>query len=984
MSNKSTENQVTELPTLNKLEVENDFVRRHIGPGPSQIKHMLGVLGLDSLEELIDQTVSPQIRFNGTLDLPKPEGENETISYIRRMRERNLVMTSMIGMGYHATVLPGVIRRNILEDPGWYTAYTPYQAEVSQGRLQALLIFQEMVTDLTGMELANASLLDEATAAAEAMSMAKRIAKIKSWKFLVSEDCHPQTVAVVQTRANSLGFEIVVGDIEELVEQEQNYFGILLQYPASSGRIFDITKVVKRAHSVKAIVTVATDLLSLCLLKPPGEFGADIVVGSSQRFGVPMSYGGPHAAFLSTRHQYRRTIPGRLIGVSVDAQGRTALRMALQTREQHIRRDKATSNICTSQVLLAVVAGMYAVYHGPDGLTAIASKVHRFAQIAAEGIRRLGYETIHDAFFDTLTISAHGQARRIAARAREIRINLRVVNADQLGIAFDETTKRVHLERLWSIFDTRANSKFTIDEIDAAVEYSIPEAIKRTSSFLTHPSFSLYQSETLMLRFIRQLGQKDISLNRSMIPLGSCTMKLNSTTEMTPVTFHKFSAIHPFAPLDQTQGYHQLVEELETMLCEITGFSAFSFQPNAGSQGEYTGLLCIKRYLEKKKQGHRNICLIPQSAHGTNPASAALAGMRVVVVRCDDQGNVDVSDLKAKLERFSDEVAALMITYPSTHGVFEEAIVDICDMVHEHGAQVYIDGANMNAMVGIARPADIGGDVAHLNLHKTFCIPHGGGGPGVGPIGVKAHLAPYLPDHVVVEGVNPYAGHERTVGTVAAAPWGSAGILPISWAYISMMGAQGLRFATQVAILSANYIAQKLDPHFPILYKGRNDRVAHECIVDLRHIKKSTGITVEDVAKRLVDFGFHAPTVSFPVVDTMMIEPTESEAMREIDRFCEALITIRKEIADVESGKLDAKNNPLKNAPHTFDLLVQDDWDLPYSRQQAFFPLEWVWHDKYWPPIGRIDNVYGDRQLVCSCPPISSWMEDDKQQSQAA
>ncbi len=984
MSNKSAVDQSNPLPTLNELEIDNDFVRRHIGPGPKQVEHMLSVLGLESLDELIDQTVPPKIRFNQLLDLPTPQGENETISYIRRMRERNLVLTSMIGMGYHATVLPGVIRRNILEDPGWYTAYTPYQAEVSQGRLQALLIFQEMAADLTGMELANASLLDEATAAAEAMTMSKRITKIKSWKFLVSDDCHPQTIAVVRTRAHSLDYEVVVGDIEDLVEQEQNYFGVLLQYPASSGRAFDIAQVVNRAHSRKAIVTVATDLLSLCLLKPPGEFGADIVVGSSQRFGVPMAYGGPHAAFLATRRQFRRTIPGRLIGVSVDSHGKPALRMALQTREQHIRRDKATSNICTAQVLLAIVAAMYAVYHGPDGLKTIAAKVHRFTLIAAEGIRRLGYRVEHDTYFDTLTIGAHGQARRIAARAREIRINLRVVNADQLGIAFDETTKRVHLERLWSIFDTRANSKFTIDEIDAAVEDCIPDSLRRTSTYLTHPTFSLYHSETLMLRFIRQLGQKDIALNRSMIPLGSCTMKLNSTTEMTPVTFHKFSAIHPFAPLDQTQGYHQLVEELETMLCEITGFSAISFQPNAGSQGEYTGLLCIKRYLEKKRQGHRNICLIPKSAHGTNPASAALAGMRIVVVKCDIQGNVDVTDLAAKLNKFSGEVAALMITYPSTHGVFEEAIVDICDMVHEHGAQVYLDGANMNAMVGIARPADFGADVAHLNLHKTFCIPHGGGGPGVGPIGVKSHLAPYLPDHVVVEGVNPYAGHEPTVGTVSAAPWGSAGILPISWAYISLMGARGLRYATEISILNANYMAKKLDPHFPILYKGRNDRVAHECIVDLRHLKKTTGITVEDVAKRLMDFGFHAPTVSFPVPDTMMIEPTESEAMREIDRFCDALIVIRQEIADVESGALDRENNPLKNAPHTFDQLVQDQWDLPYSRKQAFFPLDWVWHDKYWPPVGRVDNVHGDRQLICACPPISTWTDDGEDHSEAA
>ncbi len=961
--------------SLSEFESVNDFVRRHIGPGSVQVQQMLDELGIDSLKSLIEQTVPKNLLTSESLNLEVPVGENETISYIRRMRERNQVFTSMIGMGYHATILPGVIRRNIFEDPGWYTAYTPYQSEISQGRLEALLVFQEMLIDLTGMELANASLLDEGTAAAEAMAMAKRVSKAKSNKFLVSDDCHPQTIAVVQTRAGTLGFDVVVGDLEKLADEEDEYFGILIQYPASSGRLSDIGPMVASAHARKAIVSVATDPLSLCLIKPPGEFGADIVVGNTQRFGVPMAYGGPHAAFLATRHQYRRTIPGRLIGVSIDSRGKPALRMALQTREQHIRRDKATSNICTAQVLLAIVAAFYAMYHGPQGLRDIAARVNRYAQITAEGLRRLGYGIVHDAYFDTLTVNAHGQARRIAARAREIRINLRVVDADHLGIALDETTKRVHLERLWSIFDTNANSKISIDEIDAEVRGCIPDDLSRTSAYLTHPTFSLYQSETLMLRYIRQLGQKDIALNRSMIPLGSCTMKLNSTTEMTPVTFHKFSAIHPFAPLDQTQGYHQLVEELETMLCEITGFDAISFQPNAGSQGEYAGLLCIKRYLEVSGQGHRNICLIPQSAHGTNPASAALAGYRVVVVKCDDTGNVDVNDLKAKLEKHANEVAALMITYPSTHGVFEEAIVDICDLMHRFGAQVYLDGANMNAMVGICKPAEFGADVCHLNLHKTFCIPHGGGGPGMGPIGVKAHLAPFLPDHEVVEGVNPYAGKEPTIGTIASAPWGSAGILPISWAYISLMGADGLRYATEIAILNANYMAKKLEPYFPILYRGRNGRVAHECIVDMREIRRTSGITVEDVAKRLMDFGFHAPTISFPVADTMMIEPTESEAKREIDRFCDALVAIRQEIADVESGKFDPENNPLKNAPHTLDKLISDEWNLPYSREQAFFPLDWVWQDKYWPSVGRIDNVYGDRHVVCSCPPMSEWMD---------
>ncbi len=962
---------------LSEHESHNDFIRRHIGPGPEHVNQMLGELGLATLQELIEQTVPKHLLLEQPLDLPQPQGENETISYIRRMRERNQVFTSMIGMGYYPTVLPGVIRRNIFEDPAWYTAYTPYQAEISQGRLEALLIFQEMLTDLTGMELANASLLDEATAAAEAMAMAKRVSKSTSDRFLVDNDCHPQTVAVIQTRASSLGFAVEIGSIATLADTHSEYFGVLLQYPGSSGVVSDIANLIESAHAKQAIVTVATDPLALCLLKPPGEFGADIVIGNTQRFGVPMAYGGPHAAFLATLHRYRRTLPGRLIGVSVDAAGKPALRMALQTREQHIRRDKATSNICTAQVLLAIVAAMYAVYHGPAGLRDIASKIHRFTLIAAQGLRQLGYHVVHDVFFDTITIRAHGQARRIAARARESRINLRVVDANHLGISFDETTKHVHLERLWAVFDTRANSKIAIDEIDRTVVSSIPKSLTRTSPYLTHPTFSLYHSETLMLRYIRRLGQKDLALNRAMIPLGSCTMKLNSTTEMTPVTFHKFSAIHPFAPLDQTLGYHQLVEELESMLCEITGFDAVSFQPNAGSQGEYAGLLCIKQYLQMQGQGHRNVCLIPQSAHGTNPASAALAGMRVAVIKCDDSGNVDVNDLEANLAKYAENVAALMITYPSTHGVFEEQVMEICELVHRHGAQVYLDGANMNAMVGLCKPAQIGADVAHLNLHKTFCIPHGGGGPGVGPIGVKAHLAPYLPEHCVVEGVNPYAGAQPTIGSISAAPWGSAGILPISWAYISLMGSAGLRLATEVAILNANYMAYRLEDHYPILYKGQNGRVAHECIIDLRHIRKTTGITVEDVAKRLMDFGFHAPTVSFPVADTMMIEPTESEAMREVDRYCDAMIQIRREIAEIENGRSDPGNNPIRNAPHTFDLLVAHNWTLPYSREQAFFPLPWVWNDKYWPPVGRIDNVYGDRNVVCSCPPLSDWMDSE-------
>lgn len=973
MNQVSTRSLSASFPTPGKLESNNDFVRRHIGPGESQIREMLQLMDLDSLDELIDQTVPSQIRSTEPLRLPAPVGEHHTTSQIRRIRERNQLFTSMIGMGYYPTILPGVIRRNVLENPGWYTAYTPYQAEVSQGRLEALLIFQQMVTDLTGMEIANASLLDEATAAAEAMAMSKRVSKSKSNCYLVSADCHPHTLAVVETRAEFLGFEIRKGDVEQIVSEEDQYFGVLLQYPDTYGQIRNIENIVKAAHEVKAVVSVATDLLALCLLKSPGEFKADIVVGSSQRFGVPMAYGGPHAAFLATRYGYRRSLPGRLIGVSKDMQGRPAYRMALQTREQHIRRDRATSNICTAQVLPAVVSAFYAVYHGPSGLREIALRVHQYAQIASAGLKMLGFESRHKDYFDTLCVNTHGQARRIAARALEDNVNLRVIDANHLGISFDETTRRAYIERLWRIFHTRADEKFSFDKIDADVHDGIPQKLARTSSYLTHPTFNLYQSETLMLRYIRKLGDKDISLNRSMIPLGSCTMKLNSTTEMTPITFYKFSGVHPFAPLYQTQGYHQLIEELETMLCEITGFDAVSFQPNAGSQGEYAGLLCIRRFLQAQGDGHRNICLIPESAHGTNPASAVLAGLDVVVVGCNEDGDVDIHDLKAKLNQHDQSVAALMITYPSTHGVFEEKIIEICELVHQHGAQVYLDGANLNAMVGLSRPAEFGADVAHMNLHKTFCIPHGGGGPGAGPIGVKQHLAPYLPDHPVVEGVNPYASNGRTIGSVSAAPWGSAGILPISWAYISLMGSKGLRYATEIAILNANYMAKKLEAHFPVLYKGKNGYVAHECIIDLRDIRKNTGITVEDVAKRLVDFGYHAPTVSFPVADTLMIEPTESEAKREIDRFCDALIAIRKEISDVESGTADAHNNPLKNAPHTHDLLISDEWNLPYSKQQAFFPLDWVWEDKYWPPVSRIDNVAGDRNLVCDCPPVSAY-----------
>jgi len=961
--------------TLDELKMKGDFIRRHIGPGDEQIDEILAVLGLESLDELVDKTVPASIRSKEPLKLEPAMSERMTLSYLRKMAGRNKVFISMIGMGYHGTATPTVILRNVLENPGWYTAYTPYQAEVSQGRLEVLLNFQQMIMDLTAMDLANASLLDEATAGAEAMAMAHRVSKSKSNRFLIDQDCHPQTVAVIQTRARSLGIEVAVGDpYAGLGDQE--VFGVLLQYPGSSGEIRDIRPVVEQAHGQKALVAVATDILSLTLLTPPGELGADIVFGSAQRFGVSMGYGGPHAAFFATRDAYKRQTPGRIIGVSIDSQGRPALRMALQTREQHIRREKATSNICTAQVLLAMLAALYGVYHGPDGLKTIASRVHRMTGILVAGLKRLGYEIENSHFFDTVTVRVPGLAPRLAAKARESRINLRMVDNDHLGITFDETTKRIDLQSIWRVFATKADQVLDIEALDAEVEDRFPGDLRRTSDFMTHPVFSLYHAETEMLRYLRWLAAKDIALDRAMIPLGSCTMKLNATTEMIPITWRDFAAMHPFAPLDQTQGYQQLFEELEEMLCELTGFDAVSLQPNAGSQGEYAGLLCIRRYHESRGEGHRDICLIPSSAHGTNPASAHMAGLKVVVVASDEKGNVDLANLKAKAEQHKDNLAALMITYPSTHGVFEEAIVEICQVIHDNGGQVYMDGANLNAELGLARPGKFGADVMHMNLHKTFCIPHGGGGPGMGPIGCGAHLAPFLPDHPLVEGVNPAAHKgERTIGTVSAAPWGSPSILPISWAYIAMMGGEGLKRATQVAILNANYIARRLAPHFPVLYTGKNGMVAHECIVDLRPVKEACGVSVDDVAKRLVDYGFHAPTMSFPVADTLMIEPTESEAKRELDRFCDAMIQIRQEIADVESGKADPENNLLKNAPHTHHMLLEDEWTRPYSKEAAFFPLPTLREDKYWPPVGRVDNVAGDRNLVCSCPPMEAYQE---------
>ena len=962
-------------PTLNDLKMRGDFIRRHIGPGEPQIVEMLDALGLKSLDDLIDKAVPSSIRSDDEpLDLPPVKTERETQAVLRRVAERNKVFISMIGLGYHGTIMPPVIQRNVLENPGWYTAYTPYQAEVSQGRLEVLLAYQQMVMDLTGMELANASLLDEATAAAEAMAMSHRLTRGKSNTFFVDKVCHPQTIEVVRTRARPMEIEVVVGD-PELDLEKHDIFGALIQYPGSCGAVRDLGPMIARIHDKGGLATVAADILALVVLKTPGEMGADIVIGNTQRFGVPMGYGGPHAAYFATRDEYKRQTPGRIIGVSIDSEGNRALRMAMQTREQHIRREKATSNICTAQVLLAMLAALYAVYHGPDGLTRIAERVHRLTVIMAEGLRRLGYEVLHDTFFDTVTLYLPGNARRLAAAARAARINLRVVDADHLGITFDESTQRKNLVALWQVFSSKADQLLDVDTLDNEVTDCIPDKLRRTSEFLTHPTFELYHSETEMLRYLRWLSAKDIALDRAMIPLGSCTMKLNATTEMVPVTWRHFTHMHPFAPLDQTQGYQQLFEELQQMLCTITGFDSVSLQPNAGSQGEYTGLLVVRKYHRSRGEGHRDVCLIPASAHGTNPASAHMAGMRVVVVKSDEHGNIDVDDLKAKADDHSADLAALMVTYPSTHGVYEESIVDICKIIHDHGGQVYMDGANLNALVGISRPGRIGADVMHMNLHKTFAIPHGGGGPGMGPIGVMAHLAPFLPDHPMVEGVNPAARGGETVGAVAAAPWGSASILPISWTYIRLLGDEGLRRSTQIAVLNANYIAKRLSDHYPILYTGKNGLVAHECIVDFRPLKETSGISVEDVAKRLVDYGFHAPTMSFPVPDTLMIEPTESEAKRELDRLCDALISIRGEIADVESGKADKENNLLCNSPHTHHLLLQGDWPHPYSKEEAYFPLHTLREDKYWPPVGRVDNVYGDRHLICSCPPMEAYEE---------
>jgi glycine dehydrogenase len=946
------------------LEQRDDFARRHIGPDAADEAAMLATLGVDSLDALIDAVIPPAIRAAAPLATGAPRSEAEVLCDLRRIAERNQVFKSYIGMGYHDCHTPPVILRNILENPAWYTAYTPYQPEISQGRLEALLNFQTLIADLTGLEIANASMLDEGTAAAEAMTFCRRVSKSQGAKFFVAHDCHPQTIEVVRTRAEPLGIEVVVGDPLDGFDG-RDCFGMLLQYPGSTGAIHDYTETVARAHAKGALVAVAADLLALTLLKPPGELGADVAVGSAQRFGVPMGFGGPHAAYFATRDAYKRLMPGRLVGISIDSNGDPAYRLAMQTREQHIRREKATSNICTAQVLLAVIASMYAVWHGPRGLRTIAERVHRLTATLAAGLRRLGCDVPNGAFFDTLTIRTGTRTAALHMAARAQRINLREVDAQTIGISLDETTTRADVETLWSLLADPGVPPLAFAEVEATTPDSIPAALTRTSAFLTHPVFSAHRSETAMLRYLRSLADKDLALDRTMIPLGSCTMKLNATTEMIPITWREFGGLHPFAPAEQTEGYRQLIADLERMLCACTGYDAVSLQPNAGSQGEYAGLLAIRAWHASRGEGHRNVCLIPSSAHGTNPASAQMAGMQVVVVLCDERGNVDLADLRAKAEKHAGSLAAIMITYPSTHGVFETQVGEICDVVHAHGGQVYIDGANLNAMVGLCQPGQFGGDVSHLNLHKTFCIPHGGGGPGVGPIGVKAHLAPFLPGHRVTG----LAG----IGAVSAAPWGSASILPISWAYIALMGAAGLKRASAVAILNANYIAERLAPHYPILYTGDRGRVAHECIIDLRPLTDKTGISVEDVAKRLIDYGFHAPTMSFPVAGTLMIEPTESESKVELDRFCDAMTRIREEIRAVETGALDPKDNPLKHSPHTAQALG-GTWHHSYGREAAVFPVASLRATKYWPPVGRVDNVYGDRHLVvCACPPMSEY-----------
>ncbi|GFE72174.1 glycine dehydrogenase [Chroococcus sp. FPU101] len=937
---------------------------------------MLAVLGFSNLDELIDKTVPQAIRLNRSLNLPSAQSEYAALAQLKSIASKNKVFRSFLGMGYYDCITPPVILRNILENPGWYTAYTPYQAEIAQGRLEALLNFQTLIINLTGLEIANASLLDEGTAAAEAMSMSYGLCKNKNAEaFFVSDQCHPQTIEVIKTRALPLRIKVIIGDHQDY-DFSTPIFGALLQYPATDGTIYDYREFITKAHAVGALVTVAADPLSLALLTPPSEMGVDIAVGSTQRFGVPLGYGGPHAAYFATKEEYKRQIPGRIVGVSKDAQGNPALRLALQTREQHIRRDKATSNICTAQVLLAVIAAMYAVYHGPEGLKNIATRIHQLTVILAEGLKRLGYTLGSENFFDTLQIQVTDSQTLIKA-AETRQINLRYLADKALTISLDETTTPRDIIDLWQIFAGQDELPFSVDEIAQQANFNLPEIFTRTSSYLTEPIFNKHHSETELLRYLHQLESKDLALNTSMIPLGSCTMKLNAVAEMIPVTWPEFGKLHPFIPSSQAQGYQILFEQLEAWLAEITGFDGVSLQPNAGSQGEYAGLQVIHKYHENRGE-KRNICLIPESAHGTNPASAVMCGMKVVSVKCDSDGNVDVADLKTKAEKHKNNLAALMVTYPSTHGVFEESIIEICEIIHQYGGQVYMDGANMNAQVGICRPADFGADVCHLNLHKTFCIPHGGGGPGMGPIGVKSHLVPFLPDVSLVSGQksNSHNGKAKeTIGAISAAPWGSASILVISWMYIAMMGSEGLTQATKVAILNANYMAHRLEDYYPILFKGSSNLVAHECVIDLRPLKKKAAIEVEDVAKRLMDYGFHAPTVSWPVPGTMMVEPTESESKEELDRFCEAMILIYQEVEAIATGQIDATNNPLKNAPHTANVLICGEWNRPYSREMAAYPAPWTKQHKFWPVVGRIDNAYGDRNLICSCEGMDAYKE---------
>ena len=964
------------MKTLKSLERNDDFIHRHIGPSKSEIKLMLDALEFHSLDEMSSKIVPENILDLNSLKLGDPNSESSVLRNLGDLAKQNENFHTMIGMGYHDTITPSVILRNLIENPGWYTAYTPYQPEVSQGRLEMLINFQQLIMDLTGMEIANASLLDESTAAAEAMTMCMKLNKDKRLDFLVDVNCYPQTIDVLKTRAKPHGINVVIGNPWEDIKTNDKIYALLVQYPNIRGEILDLKDLIKRANEKNILVVVACDLLSLTLLTPPGEIGADIVLGNSQRFGVPLCFGGPHAAFFATKDDYKRLLPGRIIGVSKDRLGNNAYRMALQTREQHIRREKATSNICTAQALLAMVAASYAMYHGPEGLKNIAQRVNRLTHILAQGLEEIGFSIKNKYFFDTLLIESE-MAESIFKRARDNHYNLRFFNDNCLSISINEKTSQNDVINLWRLFNNENSDRLKFSNFDRKIIddklSSIPKDFKRTSGFLTHPVFNSYHTETEMMRYLKRLEDKDIALNHSMISLGSCTMKLNAATEMRPVTWEKFSDIHPFVPVEQCQGYIKLIEELKFDLCNITGFDDISFQPNSGAQGEYTGLMVIKQYLEDNGQSKRNVCLIPSSAHGTNPASAQMAGMKVVVLKCDENGNVDLHYLKTKVDEFSETLAALMITYPSTHGVFEEQIKKICELVHKNGGQVYMDGANLNALVGLVKPVSMGIDVAHLNLHKTFCIPHGGGGPGMGPIGVKGHLCPYLPIHFsdnFRKTLKSEKNFDRSIGAVSSAAWGSPGILPISLGYTRLMGSHGLKKATQVAILNANYLAHSLSSHYKILYTGKNGLVAHECIVDLRELKNTADITEEDIAKRLIDYGFHAPTMSWPVTGTLMIEPTESESKKEIDRFCQAMISIKVEIRKIEKGEYDKKDNPIKNAPHTYGELISDEWEHAYTREEAGFPVESLRQSKYWPSVSRVNNVYGDRNLFCSCPPV--------------